>query len=337
MVQFEATLEAATNGAGESALRYLSTREIRDQASAQEANGYAATYSAEVNSDAFLPLVAAAEDTSTIELGTGIAIAFARSPMTLALRAHHLQAISGGRFVLGLGSQIKPHITRRYSMPWTKPVAQMESFIEATRAIWACWREGGVLDVRNDHYTINLMNSELTPPAISHPDPPVLLAAVGPAMTRLACRAADGLITHPFAASASYLREHTVPLVERSLEEAGRERNAFRLSGAVLVATGATDEEMANSIRAVRRRIAFYGSTPAYLSVLEHHGWGRLGEQLHSLSRTTDPARWERMAELVDDEVVETIGLICRPDEIRQRAAERYDGLLDRLQTPVLT
>ncbi|MFI0352930.1 TIGR03617 family F420-dependent LLM class oxidoreductase [Actinomadura sp. 9N407] len=296
----------------------------------QEAAGYAGTFSRESDSDPFLPLALAAGRTERIELGTSVTVAFARSPMTLAYTVHELQALTGGRFVLGLGTQVRGHIVRRFSMGWDAPVARMRDYLDALRAIWSSWREDTPLHHEGQYYTHTLMTPEFVPRAHDHPDPPVLLAAVGPAMTELACAQADGLLVHPFS-GPDYLREATRPRIEENLARNGRSLDAFRIAGSVMVATGRDEAELAESVEALRARVAFYGSTPAYRPVLAHHGWGDLADRLHALSKTERTGRWEEMARLVPDEVVHTIGVVAEPDALAARIAERYTGLLDRI------
>jgi probable F420-dependent oxidoreductase len=299
-------------------------------ARSQEERGYAGTFTRETNSDPFLPLAAAAARTRGIELGTAVAIAFARSPMTLAYTGHQLQAMTGGRFVLGLGTQVRAHVERRFGMGWGAPVARMRDHLAALRAIWASWRTGEPLAHRGPYYTHTLMTPAFRPPPHPHADPPVLLAAVGPAMTELATTAADGLLTHPIA-DAAYLRAVTVPAVEDALLRGGRSREAFRLAGSVLVATGRDERALEAATAALRSRIAFYGSTPAYRPVFAHHGWGDLADRLHDLSVTRDPGRWAAMAALVPDEVVRTIGVVAEPEALVAAVTTRYAGLLDRV------
>jgi probable F420-dependent oxidoreductase len=215
-------------------------------------------------------------------------------------------------------------------MGWDAPVARMRDYLTALRAIWASWRDGTPLTHQGPYYTHTLMTPSFTPRAHEHPDPPVLLAAVGPAMTDLACARADGLLVHPFSGSG-YLRAVTKPRVEEGLVRNGRSPDAFRMAGSVLVATGRDEIELAGAMAALRARVAFYGSTPAYRPVLAHHGWEDLADRLHALSRTGRTERWEEMARLVPDEVVRTIGVVAEPAELATRVAERYTGLLDRI------
>jgi probable F420-dependent oxidoreductase len=296
----------------------------------EERLGYAGTFTRETSTDPFLPLAAAATRTGRIELGTAVAIALARSPLLVAQAAHHLQALSGGRFVLGLGSQVRAHVERRYSMPFTPPVARMRDHLAALRAIWAAWRTGEPLGHRGPFHTHVLMTPAFRPPPHPHPDPPVLLAAVGPAMTALAAEAADGLLTHPIA-GADYLRAVTLPAVGAALAGAGRSRDGFRVAGSALVATGRDEAELAAAVTGLRARIAFYASTPAYRPVLAHHGWGELADRLHALSRGRDPGRWDAMTALIPDEVVTTLGVVAPPDELGAAVLTRYTCLLDRV------
>jgi len=301
-----------------------------DVAQGQEAAGFAGTFSRESNNDPFLPLALAAESTSHIELGTAVAIAFARSPMLTAYSAHEVQAASNGRFVLGLGTQVRAHIERRYSMPWGKPVARMREYIGALRAIWDSWRTGAPLKLAGEYYQHTLMTPAFTPPPNDYSDPVVMLAAVGPAMVSLACQHADGIFTHPFA-SSEYLRSRLIPRINAQLAADHRSPGAFRIAASALVATGNSQSELRVSIEQLRAKIAFYGSTPAYRPLLELHGWGDLADRLHDLSRRGTPERWTQMARLIPDEAIRTIGITGSPDEVAREATIRYAGLVDRL------
>jgi probable F420-dependent oxidoreductase len=292
-----------------------------------EAAGYDGAWSAETSHDPFLPHVLAAEATDRLELGTGIAVAFARSPMTLANTAWDLQVQSGGRFLLGLGSQIKPHITKRFSMPWSQPAARMREMILAIRAIWDCWDGDGKLDFRGDFYTHTLMTPFFDPGPCPHGHPKVFLAAVGARMTEVAGEVADGLLCHGFT-TASYLQERTLPAVETGLEKAGRSLSDLELSIPAFIVTGKDDAEMAASATGVRRQIAFYGSTPAYRGVLEHHGWGDLQDELNRLSKQGE---WATMGELIDDEILGTFAVVAEPEAVAGALRERWGGLVDRI------
>jgi probable F420-dependent oxidoreductase len=297
-----------------------------EAAVAAEAAGYDGIWSAEVAHDPFLPLVLAGEHTERIQLGTGIAVAFARNPMTLAVVANDLQAMTGGRFLLGLGSQIKPHVEKRFSMPWSHPAPRMRELILAVRAIWASWADGSRLAFRGEFYRHTLMTPMFDPGPNPHGNPPVFLAAVGPGMTEVAGEVADGLLAHGFT-TERYLREVTVPALERGLARAGRARDAFEISYPGMVVTGASDEELERSARATRTQLAFYGSTPAYRPVLELHGWGDLQGELNTLSKR---GRWEEMADLIDDDVLHTFAVVAPIDELAAGVVARFGGLVDR-------
>jgi probable F420-dependent oxidoreductase len=293
-----------------------------------EAAGYDGIWSVETNHDPFFPLLQAAEATERIELGTGIAVAFSRSPMNLAMIGHDLQAYSQGRFILGLGSQIKPHITKRFSMPWSdKPAAQMREFVQAMRAIWDCWNNGTKLDFRGDHYQHTLMTPFFDPGPVESGPPKVMLAGVGPLMTQVAGEVCDGFLAHAFTTEA-FFREVTMPALEKGMAKAGRTRDQFEISGPGFIVTGTTEEEMAAATTGVKGQIAFYGSTPAYRGVLEQHGWGDLQDELNSLSKE---GRWKEMGELIDDDMLDHFAIVGAPEEIAPRWKARWGGLVDRL------
>ena len=294
---------------------------------AAEAAGYDGVWSAEVNQDPFLPLALAADATSAIELGTSIAVAFARSPMTLAYTAHDLQGFSGGRLVLGLGSQVKAHITRRFSMPWSKPAARMREFILAMRAAWQSWAGGEPLNFEGEFYSHTLMPPAFVPPAHPYGPPKVLVAGVGDLMTRGAGEVADGFLCHSFT-TPRWIREHTIPALRAGRHRAGLSMDGFDIVGVPFVATG-TDEEIAAGLGVLRSRIAFYGSTPAYRPVLDLHGWGDLGAELHVLSRQN---RWAEMAALITGDVIDAFCVVAPPKEIPAVLAERFGGLFTRLK-----
>ncbi|MBK3572489.1 LLM class F420-dependent oxidoreductase [Streptomyces sp. MBT65] len=306
------------------------TTEVVAEARHHEKAGYDGLWASESQHDPFLPLLLAAEHTDRLEVGTAIAVAFARSPMQLAYTAHDLQAYSGGRFSLGLGSQIKPHIERRFAMPWSRPAARMREYVSALRAIWAAWNDGEKLDFRGDFYTHTLMSPFFSPPPAPGGAPKVFVAAVGEAMTRVAGEVADGLLAHGFT-TERYLREVTLPTVESGLERSGRARGDFSVSHLLLTATGRTEEELARAIDGTRRQIAFYGSTPAYRGVLELHGWGELGDELNALSKSSREDKWEAMGGLVDDEVLHTFAVVAEPERVADEIRRRYGALVDRV------
>ncbi|MCU1357668.1 MAG: putative oxidoreductase [Acidimicrobiales bacterium] len=298
-----------------------------EAAKGQEDLGFDGLWAAETNHDPFLALTLAAEHTQRIQLGTGIAVAFARSPMTLAQTAYNLNAFSEGRFLLGLGSQIKPHITRRFSMPWSHPAARMREFILAMRAIWTSWEEGSKLDFRGDFYEHTLMTPFFNPGPNPFGAPKVFLAAVGELMTKVAGEVADGMLCHGFT-TESYLREITLPALGSGLDASGRTRSDIQLSLPSFVVTGTTDEERAAAAKGVREQIAFYGSTPAYRGVLEHHGWGDLQGELNALSKD---GRWVDMGERITDEMVDTFAVVAEPEAVAAGLLGRFGDLVDRV------
>jgi probable F420-dependent oxidoreductase len=292
-----------------------------------EEAGYAGILTAETNHDPFLPLLLAAQTTSTVELATGIAVAFARNPMTLANVSYDLQMYSGGRFILGLGSQIKPHIEKRFSMPWSHPAPRMREMIAAIRAIWACWNDGTKLEFRGDFYTHTLMTPFFDPGPNPFGNPKVFLAGVGSLMTEVAGEVCDGFICHGFT-TERYLREVTIPALERGREKAGLTMDGFEISGPAFVVTGATEEDMAKAAKGTRDQIAFYGSTPAYRPVLELHGWGDLQDDLNRLSKQ---GQWEEMGTLIDDEILNTFAVVAEPADVARGFKERYGDVVSRL------
>jgi probable F420-dependent oxidoreductase len=294
-----------------------------------EARGYAGVWASEADHDPFLPLLSAGQATTRLQVGSAIAVAFARSPMTLAMTAHDLQRYTRGRFVLGLGTQIKAHIERRFSMPWSAPVDRMREYIAALHAIWGAWQDGTRLRFEGEHYRHTLMTPMFSPAAHEWGAPPVYLAAVGPVMTRLAGEVADGLLVHGFT-TARYLRERTLPALDEGLALSGRPRERVSITLPGLVVSGRTEEELAVAAAAVKATIAFYGSTPAYRPVLELHGWEGLADELHALSVGRREDKWTAMRDLVDDEVLATFAVVAAPDDVAAQVHERYDGLVDR-------
>ncbi|MFJ1968168.1 TIGR03617 family F420-dependent LLM class oxidoreductase [Streptomyces sp. NPDC087903] len=311
-------------------LNVWGTAEVVEEARHHEKAGYDGLWASESKHDPFLPLLLAAEHTDRLEVGTAIAVAFARSPMQLAYTAHDLQSYSGGRFSLGLGSQIKPHIERRFAMPWSRPAARMREYVSALHAIWAAWNEGVRLDFRGDFYTHTLMSPFFSPPPAPGGAPKVFVAAVGEAMTRVAGEVGDGLLAHGFT-TERYLREVTLPTLEAGLTASGRTRGDFSVSHLLLTATGRTEEELARAIDGTRRQIAFYGSTPAYRGVLELHGWGELGDELNALSKSAREDKWEAMGRLVDDDVLHAFAVVAEPDRVAAEIRRRYGALVDRV------
>ena len=296
-----------------------------------ETAGYSGAWTVEGPHDPFLPLAVAAADTADIELGTAIAVAFARNPMLLANIGWDLQTLSQGRFVLGLGSQIKPHITKRFSMEWSRPAARMREMVQAVRAIWDTWQHGTPLRFRGDFYQHTLMTPMFTPKASDLGDfgpPKIYLAGVGPLMTEVAGEVCDGFLCHPFT-TEKYLREVTLPALERGRARAGiASMDGYEIAGPSFVVTGETDEEMEGLATATRQQIAFYGSTPAYRPVLEIHGWGDLQNDLNTLSKR---GQWVEMAALIDDEILNTFAVVAPLEQVASELGRRYGDVISRI------
>ncbi len=299
--------------------------EVAAAARAAEAAGYDGVATMENKHDPFLPLAVAAPVTQRIELATSIAIAFARSPMVAANIGWDLQRASRGRFNLGLGSQIRPHNERRFSVPWSAPAPRLREYVNALRAIWRCWRDGSKLDFHGEHYTFTLMTPAFTPPPIETPPPVVTLAAVGPAMLRLAGEAYDGVRLHPFC-TRRYLENVVLPEVHTGLTRSGRDRAQFEVSGGGFIATGADNAAVAQMVEQVRARIGFYGSTPAYWPVLAEHGYQELGQKLNALSKQ---GRWDDMTREVDDDLLHLMTAVGRYDQLKPAIEARFAGLSD--------
>jgi probable F420-dependent oxidoreductase len=250
--------------------------------------------------------------------------------MTLAGLAWDLQSFSDGRFILGLGSQIKPHITKRFSMPWSHPAPRMRELVLAIRAIWDTWLTGAPLQFRGEFYTHTLMTPFFTPPASDLDGfgvPPIFLAGVGELMTEVAGEVCDGFLCHGFT-TEKYLREVTLPALERGRAKAGKTMDGFQIVGPSFVVTGGDDEQMAAAASGTRQQIAFYGSTPAYRPVLDVHGWGGLQEELNALSKRGE---WVRMGELIDDDILNTFAVVGAPEEIAPELHRRYGDVVDRV------
>jgi probable F420-dependent oxidoreductase len=272
-----------------------------------------------------MQLALAATSTHTMQLMTGITVAFARSPMTLALAAHDVNAISKGRLMLGIGSQIKPHIEKRYSMPWSKPAARMREYVLALKAIWACWYEGAPLDFRGEFYNHSLMTPMFTPTDRDYGAPPVYVAAVGPLMTENAAEVADGILLHAFT-TEEYIRTVTLPAIEAGLAKSGRSRDQLQVVAAPFFVTGETEEQFEQVKLAALNQIAFYGSTPAYRHVLESVGYGELQGELNRLSKE---GKWLEMGQCIDDTLLDKIALVGEPKEIAQKMHQRYGDVFD--------
>ena len=303
------------------------------QARELEEMGYSGILSVETGHDPFLPLAFAAQTTSRVDLGTGIAVAFARSPMTLANLGHDLNALSKGRFVLGLGSQIRPHITKRFSMPWSHPAARMRELILAMRAIWANWHDGEPLQFTGKFYTHTLMTPFFTPTNTEYGPPRVNLAAVGPLMTEVAGEVADGMIVHAFT-TEKYLRETTLPALERGFAKSGRKREDFEISYPCFVVTGRDEGELEQAKAATRQQIAFYGSTPAYKPVLDSIGAGEMQGELNAMSKQ---GRWQEMGTLITDDMLGAFAVIEEPANIARAFRARFGDIVDRTSAAYAT
>jgi probable F420-dependent oxidoreductase len=300
---------------------------VAPRVKAAEDAGLDCVWTAETVNDPFLTLALAAEHSSGINLGTAVAIAFARNPMSLAYTTNQLQEFSGGRLLVGLGSQVHSHIERRFSMTWSKPAARMREFVLALRAIWESWNSGERLEFKGDFYTHTLMTPVFAPRPHAFGPPRVFLAAVGPRMTEVAGEVADGVITHGVS-SARYVREVTVPALERGLSQSGRTRADIEVTCPGFIAVGETDEQLSKARSTMRSQLAYYASTPSYRPVLELHGWGDLQTELYACSRRGE---WDAMGRLIDDEVLDTLTIIATPDTLAAEVKDRYGGVADRI------
>jgi probable F420-dependent oxidoreductase len=296
------------------------------RAAEAEGAGLDGVWAAETVNDPFLSLALAAEHTERVSLGTAVAIAFARNPMSLAYTANQLQEYSGGRLILGLGSQVRAHIERRFSATWSHPAARMREFVLALRAIWASWNDGTRLDFHGEFYTHTLMTPLFAPKPNPFGPPRVFLAAVGPHMTEVAGEVADGVITHGMS-SPRYLREVALPALERGLEKSGRTRADVEVTCPGFIAVVEDDERMARARASMRRQLSYYASTPAYRPALELHGWGDLQTELNALSKQ---GKWVEMGELIDDEILNTFAVVAGPEGVAAELKRRYGGIVDR-------
>ena len=292
-----------------------------------EAAGLDCLWASETTNDPFLSLALAAEHSSTVALGTAVAIAFARNPMSLAYTTNQLQEYSGGRVVLGLGSQVRRHIEKRFSMTWSHPAARLREYVLALRAIWASWNDGGPAGFEGSFYTHTLMTPVFAPAPHGFGPPRVFLAAVGPLMNEVAGEVADGVLTHGIC-TGRYLREVALPAMERGLAASGRTRADIEVTCPGFTSVVEDPSKMEKARDAMRRNVGYYASTPAYRPVLDLHGWGDLQTELYQCSKQ---GRWDDMARLVDDEVLDTLTIVCAPDELAGRVGERYGGLVDRI------
>jgi probable F420-dependent oxidoreductase len=302
-------------------------RTTADSAIASERAGYDGVLTMENKHDPFLAHAIAAVNTSRIELGTSVAIAFPRSPMVVANVCWDLQNASRGRFVLGIGPQIRPHNERRFSVPWSAPAPRLREYVRALRAIWTTWEKGDKLDFRGEHYTFTLMPPYFMPPSMGQKMVPITLAGVGPHTLRLAGEVADGIRLHSFC-TRKYMTDEIMPRLQEGMARTGRERAHFEVTGGGFIATGKDEESTARMFEVVRSRVAFYGSTPGYWGVLEMHGFGDLGRELNAMSKE---GKWAEMPGRVSDDVVHLFAAVGTHKDIVKRIEERFGGLSDAI------
>ncbi|MBZ0282495.1 MAG: TIGR03617 family F420-dependent LLM class oxidoreductase [Anaerolineae bacterium] len=298
-----------------------------DVARQVENYGFSGLWTAETSHNPFLPLTHAAIATQRINLGTAIAVAFPRSPMVTAGIAWDLAEQSKGRFILGLGTQIKPHITKRFSTEWSAPVPRLREYIESMRAIWNTWQKGEPLRYTGEHYRFTLMTPFFAPDPMPYFDIPIYIAGVNERLCRLAGELCQGFHVHPFH-TVRYLKELIIPNIEAGAKRSTRSRKDVKLTCAIFVVTGKNAEEIGNNAIATKSQIAFYASTPSYSSVLEMHGWQDLGERLGKMTRE---GRWSEMWQEISDDMLNEVAVVAPADELAQKVKERYTGLLDRI------
>jgi len=289
--------------------------------------GYDGVYTLEGSWDPFLPLVMAAEHAPALDIATGIAVAFPRNPLHLAYQAWDLQKFSHGRFMLGIGSQVKTHIENRFGVPFNPPAARMREYILALKAVFDCWQNGAPLDFRGEYFRHTLMTPMFNPGPLEHGPPPVLLGALGPRMTEVAGEVADGLIVHPFN-SMPFLLEHALPAVQRGLDKSRRAREDFTVQVNAIVITGETAEDRALATASVRSLLGFYASTPAYRPPMDAVGYGDLQPELNRLSKE---GRWEELGAHIDQPFLDAFTTAGTPGEIGDALVEKYGAHADRL------
>ena len=294
---------------------------------AAESLGFAGLWTSETKHDSFLPLAVAANNTKRLDLGTSIAIAFSRSPMTMAQISWDLQELSDGRFILGLGTQVKAHIERRFSMPWDRPAARLEDYILALRAIWRSFQTKEPLDYKGEFYQHTLLTPFFNPGPIEHPEIPIYVAGVNTRLARLAGELCDGFHIHPFH-TPEYVRQIVKPAIKEGAESKNRNPEEIKLATSVFVITGETEEDVEEQREKMRAQTAFYASTPSYRVVLEAHGWEEVGEELGKLARDK---KWDEMPNLITDEMLRTFAVEATLDEVGPALRERYEGLMDRV------
>ena len=308
--------------------RPLDVAGVPDGAALVERLGFDGLVLTETKEDPFVVMALAAPATERIDLTTAVAIAFPRSPTVTAMTAWTLQRASHGRFKLGLGTQVKGHVERRYGVPWSAPGPWLEDYIGAVKAVWACWQDRAPLDYHSDHYDLTLMNPLFDPGPIEFPFPPIHLASVNPHMSRLAGRHADGVRPHPIC-TRRYIDEVLQPAVAQGAAEAGRHADEVEMVASPLIVTAPTESELAERVSAVRSRISFYASTRTYRAVFDLHGWGDIGEHLSVLSRQQ---RWDEMEHHITDEMVHEIAAVATYDDLAATVLAKYGGACDRVE-----
>jgi len=301
--------------------------EIARTAAAAESVGFDGIQTAEAAHDPFLPLLAAAEHSKRLDLATSIAVAFPRSPMITAYTAWDLQRYSKGRFILGLGTQVRGHNIRRFSIPWDKPGPRLREVILSLRAIWDCWQNGTPLDFEGEYYRFSLMTPFFNPGPQSDPHVPIYIAGVNRYICKLAGELCDGFFVHPLH-SVRYVDEIVKPLIAAGAERAGRNAEDCKLSASCFVVAGGNPQELANAAEAIKQQIAFYASTPAYAPVFAAHGWEQTATELTELSRQ---GRWGDMGTLISDEMLAEFAVVGRREDIAARLREKYHGRVDRV------
>ncbi|MFE2995723.1 TIGR03617 family F420-dependent LLM class oxidoreductase [Nocardia sp. NPDC059246] len=297
---------------------------VAENAKLLEEVGYGGMVVEETKDDPFTLLTLAAEHTGRLRLTTGVTIAFPRSPTVMALNAWTLQKFSRGRFTLGLGTQVRGHIQRRYGMTWAPPAPWMREYVQAVRAVWECWQNGTPLDFAGEHYNLSLMVPLFDAGPIEHPDIPIHLASVNKGMCAVAGEVADGIRPHPVC-TPSYIEDVMLPAVQRGARRSGRSLDSFRVCMKPLVASARTEEELAPKVRDARARIAFYASTPGYFAAFEHLGLGDLAEEAKVLSKGQ---RWEELPVLIDDKVLNQFAVIGTYDEIGKKLLDRFSSVV---------
>lgn len=306
----------------------LDIRRFAALARTAEDAGLGAVLVEETKDDPFQLLALGATTTSSIQLGTSVAMAFPRSPTVTAMSAWSLQKLSNGRFLLGLGTQVRAHVERRYGLAWHPPAPWIRDYVKALRAVWDCWQNGTALDFHSDHYDLNLMVPLFDPGPIEHPNIPIHLSAIGPNMCAVAGELADGVRLHPVC-TPKFIDEQVLPNLARGAARTNRDVDQVEVCMKPLVGTAIDDERLEPVIDSVRARVAFYLSTPSYRRTFELHGWGDIARQASTLSREN---RWDELPGLVSDEMLHTVATIGTYDQIADRLADRYAGRVDRIE-----